>query len=662
HFEIVSATKHENIESELCVTLRQARLDLSYHNCTAVPKNLPANTQYLDLSHSDISRLKSNDVAGIPNLCHLNLSYHKIQHISPTVFTNNRIIKVLIISYNFLMTIPDFHLPQYRVLDISGNLYSSYRLGNSFRNLTSLNFLLLGTPFVDVTEVEDFASLRNIPLKHLIFSESPKLQRFKPGSLAEIKDLQEVTLTMNLNQTETLRLIKFLPQYCSISSDPFEGFKETQFLSKLAFVNIVYNEDTPDGSFLLPHTVKLRSLIFNGIMHYQYSYPKININVAWLSQMTYLKFSGTGMNIPPCKLILAIPPLMTLDLSDNLLNDEGFRWPGCSYTKAFPVLRQLSLSRNRFVNLSFISPYLSFNSIQLGKECYWPSHLVELSLSNNDLGNCVFGYLSPHFRQINLSKTGITAVTQKAITSFPNLTHLFLSSNSIQSLPADLQVISMLVLYVDQNAITSISQGLILGLPRLHSLMAGNNPFSCSCNSYWFVTALNILLLPDWPMDYICAAPPSFTGMLGVWISVKQRSCMGNKRLHDASFHYHAFVSYSQHDSNWVESHLVPSLEIFGLSLCIHDRDFVPGLWIVDNIINCVENSYKTLFVLSQNFVQSEWFSYELFFAQRRAISTQENSLVFFLLELIPANSLPQKFLKLKTLLREQTYLEWPED
>ncbi|MGH0192801.1 UNVERIFIED_CONTAM: hypothetical protein FKN15_026516 [Acipenser sinensis] len=103
-------------------------------------------------------------------------------------------------------------------------------------------------------------------------------------------------------------------------------------------------------------------------------------------------------------------------------------------------------------------------------------------------------------------------------------------------------------------------------------------------------------------------------------------------------------------------------MEKAGFRLCIHERDFVPGDWIIDNIINCVESSYKTLFVLSRSFIQSEWCNYELFFAQHRALSIQQDSLVFILLEPIPADSLPRKFMKLRTLLRQQTYLEWPKE
>ncbi|KAJ8373717.1 hypothetical protein SKAU_G00042970 [Synaphobranchus kaupii] len=193
-------------------------------------------------------------------------------------------------------------------------------------------------------------------------------------------------------------------------------------------------------------------------------------------------------------------------------------------TEVFPSLRWLSLSRNRFASLGFISQKthemkflesldLSFNSITLsGERCSWPAHLTELSLNNNNLGNTIFQCLSAHLQRINLSKTGITAITREALSNLLSLRHLYLSFNSIHTLPGDLQAPNLLTLYVEENAITSITQNSLQGLSGLKILKAGGNPFSCSCDSYWFVTAFNKSKLPDWPVHYTCSNPPSFAG------------------------------------------------------------------------------------------------------------------------------------------------------
>lgn len=697
-------------------------------------------------------------------LCFLKVTHCGLQEISPGVFDHTPKLQVLNISHNELILIPDVSLEQLKVLDLTYNLYESYHVPTSFRQLRHLEVLALGSRTALSVKSEDFEPLRNISLQHLALGAGIHWQTYESGALrnlslrkmslfasfcGSVSAFEKLLSDLNMTGTTDLRFITMFPDDCNVTSDPFQSLRRMPFarsltlentwlnssflevllknvwlssLHDLSFVNITYNEDTPDGFqfHTINHTFSLRSVTFDRVIHYQYRYPIINMSIQDFSNLTYLKFSRTGMNIVPCKLISALPSLETLDVSDNLLSDLGFWWPTCSYTSVFPKLRRLSLSKNRFRDLCFISEKthemktltsldLSFNSLSLSGGCSWPAHLTELILRNNNLGNSIFQFLSPNFERIDLSKTGITAITQEDLSHFHKLTHLQLSSNSIQVIPVLPNLPSLLSLSVDQNAITSISREMLAGLPRLQTLKAGNNPFVCSCDSYWFLTALNKSLLPDWPLDYTCSAPPAFAGvplsefrasrlscetglqaavalsvigltsaaiallfyrfdglwytkMLWVWIRVKRRGNKLSTMLKNMSFSHHAFISYSHQDAGWVDGQLVPSLEAAGLSLCVHERDFVPGAWIIDNIINCVESSYKTLFVLSRHFVQSEWCNYELFFAQHRSLSCQHESLVFVLLEPIPADSLPKKFLRLQSLLRQRTYLEWPKD
>lgn len=760
------AVKEDEMGFKLCVKSRRGMKDLSHQNLTSVPLNLPNDTQYLDISHNSIQRLNGAPFSGLSQLCCLKVTHCGLWDISPTVFSHTPALKVLNISYNELPIIPDISLKQLKILDLANNLYNSYQIPPSYQELTNLDVLSLGSTAALSVKHNDFDPLMNISLNHLVLGAGIHWRKYDPGALAKLKYLQKMSLfasfcgdssmfenilvDLNVTRATSLRFITLFPDNCNVTGSNFfknlrtmpfirnitientwtnssfmEVFLKNVWLSNLydlSFVNITYNEDTPEGfQFVsINHTINICSITFNGVNHYQYRYPTINISVEAVSNLTYLKFSGTGMNILPCKLLSALPSLETLDVSDNLLTDSGFWWFPCEFTSAFPKLRRLSLSKNRFNSLSFISDKihamktlesldLSFNSINLDGKCSWPARLTELSLGNNNLGNSVFEYLSINFERIDLSKTGITAITQEDLSRFPKLTHLQLSSNSIQVIPADLSAPALLSLYVDQNAITTISKEVLAGLPKLQTLKAGSNPFVCSCDSYWFVNVLNKTLLPDWPLDYTCSTPPSFAGlslseyktselscemwlqaavavpliiiisaviglvfykcdgvwytkMLWVWIRVKRRSRKRSNMLKNVSYSYHSFISYSHQDSGWVDSQLVPSLEGAGISLCVHERDFVPGEWIIDNIINCVESSYKTLFVLSKHFVESEWCNYELFFAQHRAISVQQDSLVFILLEPIPTDSLPKKFLRLRSLLRQQTYLEWPKD
>nr|KAG5698471.1 hypothetical protein BaRGS_022001 [Batillaria attramentaria] len=79
------------------------------------------------------------------------------------------------------------------------------------------------------------------------------------------------------------------------------------------------------------------------------------------------------------------------------------------------------------------------------------------------------------------------------------------------------------------------------------------------------------------------------------------------RRLHEQHFRYDVFVSYDKEDLNWVQGHLMPELEDkMGLRLCIHQRDFILGNPIVENIMESVQISKKTMMVFSTNFVHND--------------------------------------------------------
>jgi hypothetical protein len=83
-------------------------------------------------------------------------------------------------------------------------------------------------------------------------------------------------------------------------------------------------------------------------------------------------------------------------------------------------------------------------------------------------------------------------------------------------------------------------------------------------------------------------------------------------------FRYDAFISYSHKDGDWVRGTLLPRLEGEGLRLCIDYRDFEIGLPSLVNMENAVERSRKTLLVLTPNWLESEWATFEGLLIQTR--------------------------------------------
>lgn len=82
---------------------------------------------------------------------------------------------------------------------------------------------------------------------------------------------------------------------------------------------------------------------------------------------------------------------------------------------------------------------------------------------------------------------------------------------------------------------------------------------------------------------------------------------------------YDVFVSYCDENRDWVINELLPNLEQRQeISICLHERDFLVGLSILENIIACMDRSKCLLLVVSQSFLLSQWCQFEMHLAQHR--------------------------------------------
>ncbi|EEB11359.1 toll, putative [Pediculus humanus corporis] len=121
---------------------------------------------------------------------------------------------------------------------------------------------------------------------------------------------------------------------------------------------------------------------------------------------------------------------------------------------------------------------------------------------------------------------------------------------------------------------------------------------------------------------------------------------------------FDAFVSYSSKDEAWVAEELAPMLEHGDPSykLCLHYRDFPVNAFIADTIVQAVESSRRTIMVLSENFIKSEWCRFEFKSAHHQVLRDRRKRLIVVLLGEVPQKDLdPDIRLYLKT----NTYLQW---
>ncbi|NXJ30545.1 TLR1 protein, partial [Dicrurus megarhynchus] len=389
-------------------------------------------------------------------------------------------------------------------------------------------------------------------------------------------------------------------------------------------------------------------------------------------------------------------------------------------------LETLILQKNKFESLPKVSlmtslmkslKYLDMSNNLLrhdgaDTQCQWAESLTELDLSSNQLADAVFECLPVNVRKLGLQNNQISSVP-RGVAELKSLEELNLASNRLADLPGCSGFPSLQFLNIEMNLILTPSADFFQSCPRVRELQAGLNPFKCSCELQAFIRLERQSggKLFGWPAAYVCEYPeglrgtelkdfhlsqlacnttlllvtallltlvlvaavaflciyldvPWYVRMTWQWTQTKRRAWHNPPGDPGTVLQFHAFISYSERDSLWVKNELIPNLEKGEgcVQLCQHERNFIPGKSIVENIINCIEKSYKSIFVLSPNFVQSEWCHYELYFAHHKLFSENSNSLILILLEPIPPYLIPARYHKLKALMAKRTYLEWPKE
>jgi len=121
---------------------------------------------------------------------------------------------------------------------------------------------------------------------------------------------------------------------------------------------------------------------------------------------------------------------------------------------------------------------------------------------------------------------------------------------------------------------------------------------------------------------------------------------------------YDAFISFSHKDEELVSVHLVPGLEggSTPFKLCLHYRDWVVGDWIPAQIARSVDESRRTIIVLSQNFLDSVWGRMEFRTAYSSALNERRSRIIIILHGDVSTEDLDPE---LKAYLSMNTYIKW---
>ncbi|NWY63437.1 TLR1 protein, partial [Chionis minor] len=676
--------------------------------------------EYLDLSHNNILKVYCQTLL---YLRHLDLSFNKFTALPVCQeFGNMFHLEYLGLSAT-MMRRSDFRYIRRLQLDTvfltleDVSLYEPQSL--TALNTTSLHIVFAANQNFNFSLLYDgMSTAENLRVVNLKYTLSYK--DFPSPSLTLLKKIKTTDLmldTVDLQWTIILQI--FLLIWCSpvehltvrhlTFRGPLGKLPEYEFLPLLSSREQIVSLGGSMKALTLEH-VRNKLYYFNQELLYR-EFSEMNI-----ASLTIYDAFMPHMLCPN-----RTSSFQYLNFSHNALTDELFQNCG-----TLTDLKLLILQRNKFESLPKVSfmtsrmkslKYLDMSNNLLHHDgsdvqCQWTESLTELDLSSNQLMDSVFECLPVNIQKVDLQNNQITTVP-KGMAELKSLTELNLASNRLVDLPGCSGFMSLEVLNVEMNLILTPSADFFQSCPEVRELQGGHNPFKCSCELQAFIRLERQSggKLSGWPVAYTCEYPedlrgtqlkdfhltelacnttlllvtallltlvlvavvaflcicldvPWYVRMTWQWTQTKRRAWHNQPEEQETVLEFHAFISYSERDSLWVKNELIPNLEKGEgcVQLCQHERNFIPGKSIVENIINCIEKSYKSIFVLSPNFVQSEWCHYELYFAHHKLFSENSNSLILILLEPIPSYIIPARYHKLKALMAKRTYLEWPKE
>nr|AIO11757.1 toll-like receptor 5a [Ctenopharyngodon idella] len=332
-------------------------------------------------------------------------------------------------------------------------------------------------------------------------------------------------------------------------------------------------------------------------------------------------------------------------------------------------------------------------------------------------GKCLNVFNNLHqLKQLSLSHNLLQSLPKDIFKDLTSLYFLDLSFNSLKYLPNGIFPESLQILNLEYNSIYSVDPNLFSTLSYLSLI---KNDFRCDCKLRDFQTWLNQtnVIISHSIEDVICASPEDqymvpvvrssiqcedeedernaeklrlvlfifCTALITLLtasaiIYVRRRGYIfklykkligklvdGKREEPDPDqFLYDVFLCFSSNDIKWVERALLNRLdsqfsEQNTLRCCFEERDFIPGEDNLTNMRNAIQNSHKTLCVVSEHFLKDGWCLETFTLAQCRMLVELKDILVVLVVGNIPQYRL-LKYEQLRSYIENRRYLLWPDD
>nr|XP_022300602.1 toll-like receptor 6 [Crassostrea virginica] len=109
------------------------------------------------------------------------------------------------------------------------------------------------------------------------------------------------------------------------------------------------------------------------------------------------------------------------------------------------------------------------------------------------------------------------------------------------------------------------------------------------------------------------------------------------------SFQFDAFLTYAEEDYNLACHTIYQVLCNRGLKISLPDKDFLPGLSKVEQMLQCIDDSRKVVFVVTEKFLENGWSSYTVQMVVTHAFhNKRERSIIVIIKDDIPIERMPR--------------------
>ncbi|XP_062609947.1 toll-like receptor 2 [Saccostrea cucullata] len=372
-----------------------------------------------------------------------------------------------------------------------------------------------------------------------------------------------------------------------------------------------------------------------------------------------------------------LPSLKTLDISGNSfkkVHSDLFQHSrGIENLNAIGMnldfteksnLKDLFRNLENLSSIDFSRNKLNFLPSSLLKDQH--HSLTKINLDNNKFSNIpdTFKYMqnliSLHLRYNLMS--GFSNDDQRIIETLENIS-IYIEGNPISCTCSAIQ--SLRWMRSHKHVFSDINKTLCTGnrVPISHLFYNEQiwRKFDKECQTkQWLIFSVVLILITLSVLLIVAALRRYRIHVEYVILRLRNRWKGVHLQNKENNYIYDVFVSYGEKDYPWIMRYLYPKLESLNIKVWLKDRDSIPGDWEAEEIVKCINESRKVLFVITECFLESGWASYAVQMAVTHAFhNRRQSSIVVIIKDDIPLERLPND---IKNIWWCIEYLRWPTE